>query len=104
MAWVVLGVVVILVAVAWVTGGLRGRSKAVAAVRPGGTVDQGAFRVRVLDARAGRMKSNSFDKPANTLVVRMLVDDRTHDSYGIGTFLKGSPPNPSRNLSSTPTP
>jgi hypothetical protein len=35
------------------------------------------------------MKASSFDAPSNTLVVRMLVDDRTHDSYGIGTFLGG---------------
>ncbi len=88
-ALVVLGALVILVAVVWVAGGLRAQPNAIAAVRPGATVDQGAYAVRVLDARAGRMKINTYDAPANILVVRMLVTDQTPDSHGVGTFLEG---------------
>ena len=45
--------------------------------------------MKVLDARAGRMKIHEFDAPANMLVVRMVVTDQTNDSYGIGSFLGG---------------
>jgi hypothetical protein len=89
---VLVSVVIVLVvatAVAWATGGLRAKPSATAMVGPGKVVDQGLFKVRVLDARAGVMKVHSFDTPANLLVVRMQVTDLGKESYGISSFLGG---------------
>jgi hypothetical protein len=89
---VLVSVVIVLAvatAVAWVTGGLRAKPSAIAMVGPGKVVDQGLFKVRILDARAGVLKVHSFDTPANLLVVRMQVTDVGDQSYGISSFLNG---------------
>lgn len=82
-------VLVVAAVAAWATGGLRAKPSAIAKVEPGRVVDQDLFKVRVIDARAGRMKVHSFDDPSNLLVVRMQVTDTGKESYGIGRFLDG---------------
>jgi hypothetical protein len=85
---VVAGLVVLL-AVTGATGGLKAKPGGPTAAKPGGVVGQGLFDVQVMDARAGRMKLNTFDTPANLLLVRMRVTNVGDQSYGVSAFLDG---------------
>jgi hypothetical protein len=80
---------VVLTAVIWVAGGLKAQPGGPVASKPGRTIGQGLFNVQIMDARAGRMKINSFDPLANLLVVRMRVTNLGDQSYGISSFLGG---------------
>jgi hypothetical protein len=86
---VIVAALVLLTAVLWVAGGLRAQPGGPVAAGPGRVVGQGLFDVQVMDARAGRMKINTFDPPANLLVVRMRVTNLGKESYGISSFLNG---------------
>jgi hypothetical protein len=86
---IVSGALVVLVAVTWAFGGLRTRPSGPERLRAGSTVNQGLFDVQILDARAGKMKSDSFEPATNQLVVRMRVTDLGDQSYGITTFTDG---------------
>jgi hypothetical protein len=94
----VTAVLAVLVAVAAVFGGFRARPGGPVTARPGSVVGQGLFDVQILDARAGRMKLNSFDPPADLLIVRMRVTDLGDRSYGLVSFLHGiaAEPRPGR--------
>jgi hypothetical protein len=86
---IVSGALVLLVAVAGAFGGLRAQPDGPEHLTAGRTVNQGLFDVQILDARAGRMKSSSFDPPQNQLVVRMRVTNLGDQTYGVTTFLYG---------------
>lgn len=83
-----LAVIAVLVAVAGAFGGLRKRPMPVKAA-PGKTIDQGLYKVQVLDARSGKFAVSSFEKPANKLVVRMRVTNVGDESHGVSIFLEG---------------
>ena len=85
----ILAALVVLTAVIWVAGGLKAKPGGPVAAGPGRVVGQGLFKVQVMDARAGRMKINSFDPLANLLIVRMRVTNIGDQSYGISSFLTG---------------
>ncbi|MCO6011759.1 hypothetical protein NE236_43115 [Actinoallomurus purpureus] len=85
----VIGGVTVTIALAGAFGGLRTRAGGPAVVSPGSTVDQGAFKVQVLDARAGRFSLGSFDKNDDKLVVRMRVTNTGDRSNGVSSFIGG---------------
>jgi hypothetical protein len=85
----VAGALALLVAVLGVLGGLDTRSSTPPRVGPGATVDQGLFKVQVLDARAGRIKVNSFEPAKNVLITRLRVTNLGDRSRGVSTFLAG---------------
>jgi hypothetical protein len=79
----------VLTAVTWVTGGLRSQSAASPPrVAPGGTVDQGRFTVRVINAHTERAKVGFDNKLVPALFVRMRVTNTGEDSVMMdsGTF------------------
>ncbi|GAA4640840.1 hypothetical protein GCM10023196_107790 [Actinoallomurus vinaceus] len=85
----VVGVVAVTIALTGAFGGLGARPSAPAAVSPGATVDQGLFKVQVLDARTGRLKIGVFGKADNKLVVRARVTNTGDRSWGVISFLSG---------------
>jgi hypothetical protein len=91
--WAFLGVVgflAVVTGVAGLFGGLRAQADGPGHVAAGHTVDQGLFKVQVLDARAGRIKTSSFEtSPQNLLVVRMRVTNMGPRTWGVSTFLWG---------------
>lgn len=101
---VVMGVVAVLVAVIGLLGGLGTRSGDPRRVGPGATVDQGLFRVQVLDARAGRITPSSFEPARNVLIARLRVTDLGDRSWGVSTFLNGvvAEPKPGHQVSADP--
>lgn len=89
MVLAILGALALLVAVAGMFGGLRGRDSGPQQAKPGSTVDQGLFDVQVMDVRAGRMRLHEFDPAANLLIARVRVTNLGDQSYGIGSFIHG---------------
>jgi hypothetical protein len=85
----ILGVLALLIAVAGVFGGLRGRDGDPQQAEPGSTIDQGLFDVQVMDVRAGRLKLHEFDPDANLLIARVRVTNLGDQSYGIDSFVHG---------------
>jgi hypothetical protein len=86
---VILAALVLLAAVVWAVGGLKAKPGGPVEAKAGRVVGQKLFNVQVMDARAGRMKINSYDPLANLLVVRMRVTNLGKTSYGILSFLDG---------------
>jgi hypothetical protein len=86
---VILGALVLLTAVTWAVGGLKAHPGGPVQTKVGRVVGQGLFDVQIMDARAGRMKINSFDPLTNLLVVRMRVTNLGDRSFGIASFLEG---------------
>jgi hypothetical protein len=91
--WAFLGIVgflAVLTGVAGLFGGLRAQAGGPGHLAAGQTVDQGLFKVQILDARAGRIKTSSFETtPQNLLIVRMRVTNLGDRTWGITTFLWG---------------
>ncbi|HEY7482982.1 MAG TPA: hypothetical protein VH912_00845 [Streptosporangiaceae bacterium] len=78
---IVVAIAVVLVGVAWVTGGLRSASATPPQrVRPGGTVDQTRFSVQVISARTEMTKVKFDLKPSPALIVRMRVTNTGKDT------------------------
>lgn len=89
MLLVIVAGLVVLTAVTWAAGGLKAQPNGPVAAKPGSIVGQGLFDVQIMDARAGQMKINTFDTPANLLVVRMRVTNLGDKSFGISSFMSG---------------
>jgi hypothetical protein len=70
---------VLLLAVTWVAGGFDAAARPSIAVKPGALIDQGRFKLRVLNARAGVMGAGFSDKK-NQLAIRMLVENASNES------------------------
>lgn len=85
----VMGVLVVLLAVAGVFGGFRARPGGPVVAKPRSVVNQGLFNVQIMDARAGRMKLHEFDPVKNLLLVRMRVTNLGDQTYGVSTFVEG---------------
>jgi hypothetical protein len=85
----VVGVLTVTIALAGAFGGLGARPSGPDVVSPGATVDQGLFKVQVLDARSGRFKIGAFGKADNKLIVRTRVTNTGDRSWGVGSFLSG---------------
>lgn len=85
----VVGTLVILIAVIGAFGGLGTRSTAPPRIAPGTDVDQRLFTVRVLDARAGRIKLRPYSPLKNVLIVRARVTNDGDHSFGIVNFISG---------------
>lgn len=83
------GVPALLLGVAAIFGGLRAQATGPVKAAAGSTVDQGLFKVAVLDAHLERRKSDLSGTTAKVLVVRMHVALKDGTSHGLDEFLDG---------------
>jgi hypothetical protein len=86
---IVVAVVGVLTAVTWVTGGLRSQSATPPPrAAPGGTVDQGRFTVRVINAHTEKTKVGFDNRLVPAVIVRMRVTNTGEDTVMMdnGTF------------------
>jgi hypothetical protein len=73
------GLLVLFLAVTWVAGGFDAAARPSIAVKPGAWIDQGRFKLKVLNARAGVLGAG-FSTKKNQLAVRMLVENTSDES------------------------
>src|SRR5690606_30004538 len=79
-----LGVLAVVAAVLWVTGGLKETPKQ-PVKQPGKALDLGLFTVTVRDARIGLADAGLGSEQERFLIVRMRVENRGKETEQLGT-------------------
>lgn len=96
----VAGVIVAAIGVAALFGGLRARPSGPSQDTGPVTIDQGRFKVRLVDARIGVTAGSSLTPGKRALIVRMRVSSKDTRSVSASDFLDGiiGEPKPGRSV------